>query len=59
MDDDTRDLIRQLCTRAGMIMEDASAIAVTKPQEEQLPQLRQASNQVTALIAAAEALLQQ
>ena len=27
MDEDTRDLARQLCTRAGMMMEDASLLA--------------------------------
>ena len=31
MDEDTRDLVRKLCTRAGMIMEDASLVAVTMP----------------------------
>ena len=29
MDHETKDLIAQLCTRAGMIMEDASAEALT------------------------------
>ena len=29
MDQDTAELITQLCTRAGMIMEDASAMALT------------------------------
>jgi hypothetical protein len=28
MDDDAAGLVRQLCTRAGMIMEDASATAI-------------------------------
>lgn len=28
MDDDIADLIRTLCTRSGMIMEDASATAI-------------------------------
>lgn len=28
MDDDVTELIRQLCTRAGIIMEDASATAI-------------------------------
>ncbi len=31
MDEETRDLVRQLCTRAGMMMEDASLLAVTMP----------------------------
>ncbi len=29
MDDETKDLIARLCTRAGMLMEDASADALT------------------------------
>ena len=29
MDDDTRELIDRLCTRAGLAMEDASVIALT------------------------------
>lgn len=31
MDDDTEDLVIQLCTRIGMIMEDTSVLAVTMP----------------------------
>jgi hypothetical protein len=56
MDEDTRDLIRQLCTRAGMIMEDASAMAILAPQEEHLPNLRRAVEHAEMLLAAANAL---
>lgn len=56
MDEDTRELIRQLRTRAGMIMEGASALAVLPPQEEHLDALRHAAERVTALLAAARML---
>ena len=32
MDDDMTELVVSLCTRAGMIMEDISMIAVTMPR---------------------------
>lgn len=56
------DLIQQLCTCAGMIMEDASveAIAIVSPEasvrRERLGQLRQAASDIDAVIAAAEVL---
>jgi threonine synthase len=56
MDEDTRELIRRLCTRAGMIMEDASAVAVLAPQEERLDDLRRAAEQISNLLAAARTL---
>ena len=38
MDDDTRELIDRLCTRAGSVMEDISVIALTtrRLQDDQL-----------------------
>lgn len=63
MDDDT-DLIIRLCTRAGMIMEDTSLLAVTMlAQDEQarrsaLITLSGAAHTMTTLIAAAVALEQ-
>ena len=62
MDDDVADLIRQLCTRAGMIMEDASPIAlgirVRQPQDlfRALEELKKSAAQIVALIDAAKAL---
>jgi hypothetical protein len=63
MDDDTTDLIARLCTRVGMIMEDASVIALTISGSEpgDLPlaidELEGAARQIKALVAAARALL--
>ncbi len=62
MDDDLADLMRQLLTRAGMIMEDASTVAVltgSKPPDElrSICQSLQAQVQtITALLAAAATL---
>ena len=56
MDNHTRDLIRQLCTRAGMIMEDASPIALASGSEDRLPDLEAAAADILALIRAARAL---
>ncbi|MEG3155708.1 hypothetical protein [Sphingomonas sp. RB1R13] len=62
MDDDTADLIQMLCTRAGMIMEDASAEALVMraadPQavSAKLERLAQAAGAIRAIIAAAHAL---
>lgn len=56
MDEHTRELIRRLCTRAGMIMEDASAVAVLAPQEEHVVQLHRAAERVVILLAAAQVL---
>ena len=63
MDDDTADLISQLCTRVGMIMEDASVIALTVSGIEAgnhqvaIGELETAARRIDALIAAARALL--
>jgi len=61
MDDDTADLIAQLCTRAGMIMEDASPLALTIASTDTdlgtvLRQLGRAVEQMERLISAATAL---
>jgi hypothetical protein len=63
MDDDEK-LISRLCVRAGMIMEDASLLAVTMPGEERerwlgtLEHLSGSLQTMRALIAAALALEQ-
>ena len=63
MDDDTTDLIERLCTRVGMIMEDASVIALTVSGNEPgylrvaIDELEGAARRTNALIAAARALL--
>ena len=60
MDNDAK-LIRQLCTRAGCIMEDASVIALIWDDglklEPRLQKLRKAAADIEALVAAATALL--
>lgn len=62
MEEDLADLVRQLLTRAGMIMEDASAIAIliaNKTPDElcSICHSLQAQNQnVAALLAAAGTL---
>jgi hypothetical protein len=61
MDDDA-DLIARLCTRAGMIMEDTSFLAVTMvglsdlERTERLHRIAHASHAVDTLVAAANAL---
>jgi hypothetical protein len=63
MDSDTIDLIRKLCTRAGMLMEDMSLLAITAPPDrpgtlqESVATLREGCDDMRALIAAAEVLL--
>ena len=63
MDQDTRDLIRQLCTRAGMIMEDASMLAVTLPAKDDpamikaVQQLANNAADIASLIDASAALI--
>lgn len=63
MDEDKFDLVRQLCTRAGMIMEDGSTIAILvggkTPDELRVivAELDIMMNQVGALITAAKALI--
>jgi hypothetical protein len=62
MDEDVRGLIDALCTRAGMLMEDASAIAVAMASIEeghiphQLNVLGQYNRDMSSLIVAAQAL---
>jgi len=62
MDDDTSDLVVQLCTRIGMIMEDASPVALTvvgmEPAERKaaLATLERAIGQLGALIAVVKSL---
>jgi hypothetical protein len=61
MDAETLDLVRQLCTRAGAAMEDASVLALVWHDGElsvssRLDQLEHAALQVSALISAAKVL---
>ena len=62
MDDDADDLIRKLCTRAGMIMEDASVDALLMPGADpeaigaKLERLGDAAHAISAIVAAARAL---
>jgi hypothetical protein len=62
MDDNTLDLIHQLCTRAGIIMEDVSVDALLAPEpsagalREKLVRVGSAADAISALIAAASAL---
>jgi len=61
LDADTLDLINQLCTRAGMLMEDAAPLAVhqtgSAPDlETKLLQLQASVTSMASLIAAARAL---
>jgi len=63
MDDDTRDLIAQLCTRIGMIMEDTSVVALTisgrmdDERRAEIDDIKLAARQISALIEAVGALL--
>ena len=63
MDDDTDDLIAQLCTRIGMIMEDASVTALTvsgkNPSDRPaaIDDLEGAARRINALAAVVRALL--
>lgn len=62
MDEDAADLIIQLCTRAGMLMEDASVLALTLGSVEPslrgqvLGQLVEASERISSLLQEAMAL---
>jgi uncharacterized protein YaaQ len=64
MDDDTRELITQLCTQAGMIMEDTGPTALTigSLRDDDLPavldKLEDQSLKITQLIEASKALAQ-
>jgi hypothetical protein len=62
LDDDTRALIEQLCTRAGMLMEDASVEALVRASsitglKLKAERIGQTVQQIHQLFAAAEALL--
>jgi hypothetical protein len=63
MDDDTDDLIAQLCTSIGMIMEDTSVTALTAgslARDERLvaiDEVEMAAQRIAALVAAVRALL--
>jgi hypothetical protein len=39
MDDETRDLVIRLCTRAGMMMEDVSPVAILMPRDDEATSL--------------------
>ncbi len=62
MDDDTAELITRICTRIGMIMEDASLSALTLGAMERTPipyalaELELVTVRNSALIAAAKAV---
>jgi hypothetical protein len=62
MDPDDYELIRRLCTKAGTIMEDASAVAITASGympdciEATLAELNHGAIKIMALIAAARAV---
>jgi len=62
MDKDAADLIAQLCTRVGMIMEDMTLLALTTgnisdtERSLALARLEVAAAQITSLIAAARAI---
>ena len=62
MDEEILDLVDQLCTRAGMIMEDASVdvllLKERSPQAsaEKIARLGIAAQAISALVAAASAL---
>ncbi len=62
MDDDASDLVAQLCTRIGMIMEDVSPVALSvagvdaEERKAALAGLDQAIGQLGSLIDAAKAL---
>jgi hypothetical protein len=61
-DTDTQDLVDQLSTRIGMIMEDASVVALTiaprgdPARYEAIDDLQHAAGQITALVRAIRAL---
>ena len=62
MDDDTPDLIAQLCTRVGIIMEGASLVALTVTamrkgeRSEALSQLERDAEQISNLMRGVRAL---
>ena len=62
MEDDTSELIAQLCTRLGMIMEDASVVALTVgalagvERDDAIEVLADAAVRIGALVGAVKAL---
>ena len=62
MDEDTSELIEQLCTKIGMIMEDASVVALTvggltvKERDDAIAALEAAAERIGALVSAVTAL---
>ena len=62
MDEDTSELIAQLCARIGMIMEDASVVALTVgalagvERDNAIVVLADAAERISALVAAAKVL---
>ena len=63
MKDDTHDLTVQLCTKVGMIMEDASVIALTigglasEDRQAALEEIGKAAERISALVEAARLML--
>jgi len=63
MDDETQELITLLCTRIGMIMEDANVVALTIGSRDQdarlaaIAKLDVAAEQIGRLIKATQSLL--
>jgi len=63
MDDDTDNLIAQLCTRIGMIMEDASPVAIgigaitAAERRAAISEISVAAAQISAISEAVEALI--
>jgi len=63
MDDDTRELIAMLCTRIGMIMEDASIAALSMAQKVpgqmrlEFNEIERAAEKIAVLVNAAGELL--
>lgn len=58
MDEDKRDLINQLATRAGMLMEDASVAAITlreRPQADLIRTIQNLEAQVRTMASLLEA----
>lgn len=65
MDDDTKDLIARLSTRIGMIMEDASVVALSGARgsaaevTSSVARIEHASEQIAGLVQATRVLLTQ
>lgn len=62
LDEDTRSLVEQLCTRAGMLMEDASVLALVRAASLddlhlKVKRSRFAVRQMDQILGAADALL--